>query len=452
MRVELRHVPCPALEVPVERPEISAEEYILRARMLYEAVDLDWVAVYGDREHFANLMWLTGYDPRFEEALLVLGPDDRRVLFVGVEGVDYAEIAGLPAEIRFYPPWSIVGQPHTDSPTLSEMLRDIGMKPGDRVGIVGWKTVDPRETGAPAAPAFVPALLPRIIERVTGTRVTDVTATMIDPDSGLRTRNSATQIAIFEWGAARASAAVLRVVRGIRPGMTELEAAGLFGYQGEPLTMHPIITSGSGKLIGLRSPTSRMIASGDAISAAIGYWGGLTCRAGLVSDTPDDEFVTRFVQPYFRTLATWWMTIGIGITGGEVMAAITAALGDAPFRSFVNPGHLTSYDEWLHSPVHAESTIPIASGMVLAADIIPAPLPPGRALNCEDTVAIAGTRLRAELAERFPAVWERMQARRRFMTDALGIRLRPEVLPLSIAPAYLPPFWLDPELVCVVAG
>ena len=94
MRVELRHVPFPALEVPVERPEISAEEYILRARMLYEAVNLDWVTVYGDREHFANLMWLTGYDPRFEEALLVLGPGDRRVLVVGDEGVEYAEIAG----------------------------------------------------------------------------------------------------------------------------------------------------------------------------------------------------------------------------------------------------------------------------------------------------------------------------------------------------------------------
>ena len=26
--------------------------------------------VYGDREHFANLAFLTGFDPRFEEAIL----------------------------------------------------------------------------------------------------------------------------------------------------------------------------------------------------------------------------------------------------------------------------------------------------------------------------------------------------------------------------------------------
>ena len=30
---------------------------------------LDALVVYADREHFANLLWLTNYDPRFEEAV-----------------------------------------------------------------------------------------------------------------------------------------------------------------------------------------------------------------------------------------------------------------------------------------------------------------------------------------------------------------------------------------------
>ena len=34
----------------------------LRARM--EEHGLSHVVVYGDREHFANTRWLTGYDPR----------------------------------------------------------------------------------------------------------------------------------------------------------------------------------------------------------------------------------------------------------------------------------------------------------------------------------------------------------------------------------------------------
>jgi hypothetical protein len=38
------------------------------------------------------------------------------------------------------------------------------------------------------------------------------------------------------------------------------------------------------------------------------------------------------------------------------------------------------------------------------------------------------------------------------MQDALGIQLQPEVLPLSTAPAYLPPFWLSHDLVCTISG
>jgi hypothetical protein len=41
--------------------------------------------------------------------------------------------------------------------------------------------------------------------------------------------------------------------------------------------------------------------------------------------------------------------------------------------------------------------------------------------------------------------WGRIQARRAFMQDVLGIQLKPEVLPFSNIPAYLPPFWLSPR-------
>ena len=33
------------------------------------------VVVYADREHSANLSYLTGFDPRFEEAVLIVGRD-----------------------------------------------------------------------------------------------------------------------------------------------------------------------------------------------------------------------------------------------------------------------------------------------------------------------------------------------------------------------------------------
>jgi len=55
------------------------------------------VAVYADREHFANIAFLSGFEPRFEEALLLLGPDRRHVLMVGNECESYTAIAVCPA-------------------------------------------------------------------------------------------------------------------------------------------------------------------------------------------------------------------------------------------------------------------------------------------------------------------------------------------------------------------
>ena len=83
MNIELRHVPLPDYQIPTHIPGIPGDEYEARARRLLETAGTEWVAVYGDREHQANLMFLTGFDPRFEEALLLLGPGDRRILLVG---------------------------------------------------------------------------------------------------------------------------------------------------------------------------------------------------------------------------------------------------------------------------------------------------------------------------------------------------------------------------------
>jgi hypothetical protein len=87
--------------------------------------------------------------------------------------------------------------------------------------------------------------------------------------------------------------------------------------------------------------------------------------------------------------------------------------------------------------------------MALQCDIIPSNARAGWAVNCEDALAVADEALRAELAERHPAVWRRIEARRAFMRDTLGIDIAPEVLPLSNTPALLRPFWLAPDTALV---
>ena len=79
---------APAFALGEELPSISAAELDARIAALQEAVDVDWIVVYGDREHAASLIYLTNLDPRFEEALLVLGPDSRTLL-VGKEDIGY---------------------------------------------------------------------------------------------------------------------------------------------------------------------------------------------------------------------------------------------------------------------------------------------------------------------------------------------------------------------------
>ena len=66
-------------------------------------------------------------------------------------------------------------------------------------------------------------------------------------------------------------------------------------------------------------------------------------------------------------------------------------------------------------------------------------------------IALADETLRASFAAAYPEAWARIGARRRFMADALGIDLHPDVLPLSNMAAALPPFLLRPELVMTVA-
>ena len=71
--VEVAEVGLPPIEVPRgERPQIAAGEFEARIAALIAAVEAECVVVYADREHAANLTYLCNFDPRFEEAILVL--------------------------------------------------------------------------------------------------------------------------------------------------------------------------------------------------------------------------------------------------------------------------------------------------------------------------------------------------------------------------------------------
>jgi hypothetical protein len=219
------------------------------------------------------------------------------------------------------------------------------------------------------------------------------------------------------------------------------------GYAGEPMTCHPVFACASPgtPIVGLRSAGAGRPKEGDGIVAAVGYWGGLCARGGLF-DTGNDTFLD-LAKSYFAGLIAWYEIADIGVAGGDIHEGVVSVLRAAGIRPALNPGHLTGYTEWTHSPIRPGSGERIASGMAFQVDIIPVPLPAGWALNCEDAVTFADAALRESLRTRHPAVHDRIEKRRAFVRDMIGIELRENVLPMSSIPLWLPPFWLEPKQV-----
>jgi len=447
--IELIDVAPPPLDLADELPAIRGAELEGRIAALQGTVDADWIVVYGDREHSANLIFLSNLDPRFEEALLVIGPDSR-TLVLGKEDVGYVPIVPIDVDVVLCPTFSLMGIDRGEGPTLEEALRQIGIGAGARVGVVGWKALHAGEWNGRRPAIFAPAFFVDTLRDLAGDSgsVVDVTAALTSPRNGLRTFSSADQIAIFEWGAARCSAWVHAIIGAARPGASEHDAFRAADWSGEPLSLHPVFASGPDVAVGLRSPSSRRLELGDAAVACIGLWGGNCARGGLVAASTGDltaaseGYLDRLAVPYWRAIATWYETLAVGIAGGEVFGTVTDLLAGEEFASSLNPGHLIHYEEWLDSPIRAGSDDPIASGMVLQSDIIPTGIRPGWTVNCEDTVAIADSALRGELEAGHPSLWSRIRARQEYMRSTLGVQVRDEVLPLSCTAAYFRPFWL----------
>ena len=456
-RARLATIDLPDFGMPAAMPEIPPALYAARLERLRERAEARGytrIVVYADREHSANLAWLTGFDPRFEEAILVLGPTDEPAILVGNECHGMAGAAPLPMRRHLFQDLSLPNQPRDRSRPLGEILAAEGIGPGSRIGVVGWKTYADRAT------LEVPTFLVDELRRLAGPAglVENAGDLLIDAADGLRVVNEVEQLAYLEWAACQTSDGVRRLLAGLRPGMTEQEAVRLLRWNGTPLSCHLMLTAGPRASLGLLSPGDRPIERGDRFTTAFGIWGALNCRAGFVVEDASElsagirDYVDRLVGPYFEAVAAWYAALHVGQTGGTLQAIVDRHLGDPFFGIFLNPGHQIGLDEWVASPVGPGSTIELRSGMALQVDIIPATGTDYFTTNIEDGIALADASLRGTLAERFPDAWDRIAARRRFMAEALGIDLHPDVLPFSNLAAFLPPFVLRPDRAMTLAG
>lgn len=431
-----------APEAPADLTDAVYERRLSALGMALQSEGLDAMLIYADREHGSNFGYFTGFEPRFEEGCLVIGRDGTCAVLLGNETLKMHQYSRIPVKPVHVPYFSLPNQPMVGEMTMAEFLRSAGLDQGMNVGVAGWKLFTGRL--ADGRQMFdVPHFIVKALEDI-GCAIANRADILMEPGSGLRTVYSAEEIAQFEFAATLASNCVWKVLEQVAPGKTEFELATNLAVGGQPLSCYSMCATGDRFTNAVVFPRNKKVVMGDKFTVSMGLRGGLTCRAGYAAETADQlpeevrDYVDALAKPYFAASATWYSTVKPGITGGDVFGAVNAVLPKVQYGWQLNPGHLTASEEWLSSPMERGSRIELKSGMLLQMDIIPKMAPYG-GVNAEDGVALADEALRNELAEKFPETWARMQRRRAYMMDVLGIPLDESVLPMSDTVGYLRP-------------
>jgi len=450
MLVSIEKLEIPSFGGPDLIPEIPARIYEDRLQRLRERIaeeNYDAVAIYADREHSANISWLTGFDPRFEEALFILTREGRRTLIVGNECSGVLDSVPIRTKNALCQEFSLMGQDRSRSWDLKPLLKRAGLRRGCKCGLIGWKTLL-------AVRIETPAYIADLVAEICGTKPVNANDLLMHSEQGLRLFNEPEQIALYEYAAVKTSESVLSLLRAIRPGIREFELARHFDNGGLPLSCHPMISTGRNIPNGMASPGNDRVAVGDRFTTAFGVWGALTCRAGLVIRgpagfaTPTGRIHKKVIENYLSVVRAWYREIASGAQTGDVWAAADRARDSGLYTFCVNPGHYISLDEWVCSPFIKGSRMKVPSSVALQQDIIPVGRKTSISVNMEDGIVVADASLRQKLRNQFPALYQRCVARRTFMRDALGYELSDDVLPLNNIPGAYFPCLLDTRWVC----
>ena len=455
MTVNLVSLTLPDFGMSKEQPTIDSKIYFERIKKLKTDLKnnkIESAIIYADREHFANMHYLTGFDPRFEEALLIINTkEDFSYLITGPENQGYSNISKINIIKKEFPTFGLLGQNREASFSLEDILIDCNLKNKKKCGVVGWKYFTSVEFEKPDSIFDIPNYILNSLVKVTGniSYLKNITSWFMHSSRGYRAKNEIDEIAFFEFSSCHTSESLKNVLKNIKPGMTEFEAAKMYKPIGIPLNCHMMFSSGERAKLGLASPSSKVINLGEPFAAAYGVWGALNCRVGWVANSAEDlpkdieNYFEKLIVPYFKAVKAWYENLAIGVEGGLIFQKVMDILKDPFFGVYLNPGHLLHKDEWMNSPIYANSKEKIFSGQAFQMDIIPATNTNYFSTNLEDGIVILDKDNRKIFKDKYPDAMERICRRRDFIINKIGINLKPEVMPLSNLPCYLSPFILN---------
>ena len=450
-------VPEPARDCSLEPVTLTDETIAERKRAVLDRMSargLDDLVVYADLEHGGNYEYLVGFLPRFEESLLVLHVDGTAHLVLGNENFNKADKARIEVTPVHMPHLSLPNQPMTGAAPVRDVLAEAGLAAGRRVGVAGWKLfTSPFDDNSRLFD--VPAYLVEAIRELCGAdHVANAADVFLGP-AGVRRTNNPNEIAHYEFAASLAGDALLDAMDALVPGASELEVADRLSRCGQRESVITVCAFGPRFVKANVFPTAKRLVAGETVSMSVGYRGGLSSQAGYAvrdaSELPasDADWYEAMAAPYFTSVRAWLENARVGMSGGELWGLVDDVLPRETYGWTLCPGHLVAEEEWLCSPVYEGSEEPLEPGMLFEIDIIPSRA--GHAgVSCESTCALADAELRARIAEEDPALWSRVERRRAYLADELGIALSDDVLPMSCTLGYLRPFLLSRKAMGVV--
>lgn len=450
--INLQKTAAPQLDKDVLPVQLTDETMDIRKASLLkkmQADNFDAVVIYADLEHGGNFEYFTGFVPRFEEALLVIHQSGEAYLVLGNENLNKVPFARIAATAVHLPHFSLPNQPMETTLSVPAILKQTKLEQAASIGLIGWKNFTSQHDDNAALYDLPYFLVDGLKQAAPEASFKNATYLMIG-ENGLRTTNNANEIAHYEFGAMLAGNCILNAMDQLAVGKSEMEIGAYLNDFGQTPSVVTIMATGARFEKANLYPTGKKIQLGDRISMTSGYKGGLQSRGGYAVHTSEElpeaeqDYLERVAKPYFNAVKTWFETIAIDMPGAELYNKIEEVLPKEQYGWHLNPGHLCADEEWLASPIYPDSSEKIKSGMLFQFDIIPS-VPGYSGASCEGGVVLADEQLRAVIQNEYPEMWSRMQARRSYLIEEIGIKLSEEVLPMSNAAAYYRPFFLNKE-------
>lgn len=328
----------------VQRPIIPDSQYperIQRAAELVAAAGLDVLVANSNEADYANVRYFTKYWPLFEMGGVAIAPTGSAALLIGPESQEYARGRSVLQNIHLmteYRETADPAYPGVAVSTYADAFATIGVRHPRRIGIAGYLCTN--------------------LAMYEGLRKAYPDAELVNADgltAELRSVKSPEEIACLREGLRLGELALEAMIAAVRPGMTELELAGVgidcLYRNGAECEAHTIYAFGGRKTTNAISRgTHRRLVEGDIVQINVGgKCDGYSPSVGrplcLGSMTDQQKRLIEFGKTMHLQTFQWMQA---GVVAGEVARRYEAEVRQAGFG-----------DNYLYGPCHGLGLIEV---------------------------------------------------------------------------------------------